>query len=389
VRRGLVAESGQGFVWNAIAAQLATAKKGTSPADAFKASAGEIAEYRASLIEMRNAYPRAIGVAVAIGDRLEHVEAFATPGLFQAYFERILQAAALEAATRAPEVRGTHLPNSMACVKQFIESAFGADVETADDAMVLRGPGSRMFGRAVVKSELALHVALFAESTAPESRAAADVNAAKVQRVVEDYEKRLEAATAVRKPAIVREIASIPQKRATESLLRHVGSPDANVRRAAIESLGHRGDPAAVAPLVKILRDANRRDLAVFAATADALARLGHEEAVNPMLEVLEGKDAYAAALVAERIPTLLLQQRRDDVLERGVARMIDALERVTDKLKTFQQPQLEPEMGYQGALTAALRSTTGLSFVDPVDFRRWWNEPSNRKKFLEERATK
>ncbi len=382
VRRGLAADAGQGFVWNAVGS-----RKGGTPAEAYKSAAAHISEYRTSLVDLRTTYPRAVGVAVAIGDRLEFVDVFATPALFQAYFERILLAAALEAATRSPEAKGTTLPNTMAAVKQFIESAFGADSEVIDETIVLRNAGGTAFGRAAVKSELALHVSLFAEPAGPEPRAGAEVNAAKLQRTVEDYEKRLETAASIRKPAIIREIASLPQKRATQSLLGLLASADANVRRAAIESLGRRGDASAVQPLIKLMRDAKQRDLGQFAATVDALARLGSEEAVNPMLEVLEGKEAHAAGIVADRIATLLLQQRRDEILERGVARMIDALERVTDKLKTFQQPLLEPESGYQGALAVALRATTGVNLVDAVEFRRWWNEPSNRKRFLEGRA--
>jgi HEAT repeat protein len=235
-----------------------------------------------------------------------------------------------------------------------------------------------------MRGDDAAHMALFVETEAPEPQATLEINSTKVERILADYERRLESAPVHRKPAVVGEIAALPQKRATQYLLVRIADPDVGVRRAAIEALGRRGDPDAVKPLLKAFKE-TRRELPVFASVADALARLGHEDAVAPMLEVLEGKEIHAAAIVAAKVPTLLLQQRKDDVLAGGVSRMIDALEKVHDRLKAVPHTPLDAEAGYHVSLLGALRATVGQAFSEPVDFRRWWNE--NRRRFLEERA--
>jgi HEAT repeat protein len=233
-----------------------------------------------------------------------------------------------------------------------------------------------------VRDGTALHVSLYVETTAPDPRAALEISPSKVNAVLADYEARLKAAPVARRPAVVREIAGLPQKRATQHLLSHLDDPDARVRAAVIEALGRRGDADAVKPLLAIFKEA-RRDAATFAASTEALARLGHEDAITPFLEVLEGKDAQAGSVVAERVATLLLQQKKQQSLERAIGRMIDALEMVTDRVSLSGSPV---DVGYHSTLSAALRSTTGQPFVAAVDYRNWWNDPLNRKKFLEER---
>jgi hypothetical protein len=79
MRRAMASDAGQGWVWTSVAASLTGLRKATSPADVYKGYAAAIIEYRAQLMELRNAHPRATGVAVAIGDRLEYVEVFAAP----------------------------------------------------------------------------------------------------------------------------------------------------------------------------------------------------------------------------------------------------------------------------------------------------------------------
>ncbi|MBI2931703.1 MAG: HEAT repeat domain-containing protein [Planctomycetes bacterium] len=385
VRRAMASDAGQGYVWNAVAAQLTGLRRAVSPADAYQAHAEDIARTCAALAKLLDSFPNAVGIVVGVGNSLEYAEVFATPALLRAHFDALLTAAAFESVTFRPEFRGGALPNTFASVKSFLESAFGCKTENSDGAVVLRTPENRALGHAVTRDDVALHVSLYVESEAPDPQASLEINPTKVQEILKEYEKRLEGAPAVRKPAIVREIAALPQKRATQHLVLHLGDPDLDVRRTVVEALGRRGDPDALKPLLKVFKE-SRRDSATFTAAAEALARLGHEEAVQPMLEVLESRDPVTAGIVADRIPTLLLQLRSDQVLERAVARMIAALETVHDRIKALPVPQAVSEIGYHSTLSGALRATTGQSFTEPVDFRRWWNDPSNRRRFFEGR---
>ncbi len=374
LRRALVAGSGQGAVW-AYNQQLlgALAPRGSSMADAYKASADPIAEMRAALIDLRETTKDVVGVAVVIGDRLEYAEVFPDHATFCAAYERILRAAALEATMRMalpPQKSAGGLPGSVAGVKRLIESAFEASNDTEGDAVVLRRD-SEAIGSALVARGVAAHVVLFAGGGMEPPRATVKLLTAKRDAFLSDYDQKVKAGSLAVRSAVFDELATLPVPEATKWLGAHLTDADVGTRRAVILALGRRNDPIAVDWLLNILNDAGRNP-ALFPPTVQSLAKLGHVKAVDPFLRLLEGRELEPALIVAAALPELLLQLRDRDVLSAAVGRIMSA----------YEQEGAPAE--YQAALRGTLQITTGKSFTNPVDARRWWNE--HGRKFVDER---
>lgn len=374
MRRVLNAERGQAAVWAELRAALG--REGAA-VELYSLHRTGLLHGRAAVSELRESHPDMVGVAIAIGDRVANVEVFAGPGLLNAYFERVVASAALEAelAEAAGEARGRMSPSAgFAAVKRLLESTFTAEHKVEGDTIAVRLRRVPI-ARAAIVGGTAIRVSVFEEQELP-AHPVPDVAVAKIHRVLAGYEARLKAAPAARRPAVIREMAALPSVEVTQTLLQHLNEPDAKIRLAFLEALGQRGDPRACKSLLKAL-EVFRKDPPTYAAAAQALARIGCEEAAAALIQDIDPKTLDLARAAGEHLPLLLRGLKNANVVEQSVGELVQRVERIHRML---------PETDLQGTpwTLRTLQLTIGLSFSRVSDYALWWNNPSARMQFLE-----
>lgn len=392
LRKVLLAEAGQGAAWAHVTRQIDLAGgKAKSQGEVYRHVLAELMEYRTFFADLPERFPSAVGVVVCTGESVEVAELFRNRTLFAAYFERVLNAAALQSALRArgKPARASRVPASVAGVRQTIESAFFAKIESRGDSRILRGDG-RPSGRAFLVGARPVRVVLFAEAVAgdPEWRVECKVPPEKLKRVLDDLDRRSREGAGPARAQALYETSLFHFKEATALLVGHLSEPDAALRRAAIAALGRRQDPRAVQPLLELL-DRTRRDLLTFTAVVSALARIGDERAVGPFLRHLDG-DATQVRATLSVLPELLLQIKAAEPLEKAVTRLVllhEEAEAIVKGVNVAGRWSGGEAAGIQTATRSALEAVTGEGFDSAARAREWWNKRENREKFLRERT--
>jgi len=390
LRKAILGEAGQGGAWAQCTRQSdLTGSKAKSQVEVYRHLLSELFEFRSFFVDLPERFPMSVGVVVCVGESVEAVELFPDREAFRAYFERILNAAALEACLRSRDLgtRSSGVPGSLSGVRKAIETAFSAKF----DGRTLRIEG-RPCGRALAPGGRLSHLLLFAEPAAGEPywRASYKVPAEKLKKVLDEIERPAREGTAAARIRAIRELSFVDAREATVRVLRHLAEPDAALRRETIQALGRRGDPAAVPALLEIL-DKSKKEAGIHAAAASALARIGDERAVEPFLRQLEG-DSGVVRTILGVLPEILLQLKTPEPLEKGVGRLVVLGEEAEAILKG-----VNPAGRWSGAeastiLTAvrtALEAVTGDSFETAARAREWWNKRENRERFLRERTGK
>lgn len=397
VRRMLAGEQGQGALWALLARRLEKGRAGQI--DLFRKYADTLADYRPQFSELVEQEPAAVGVVLALGDTVEHVEVFRTNALLNAYFDRLVAGAVLDLLERSTETAtsrsGPAFPNNVKGVKQFLESAFSLSYDLREGGFAVRKDDVRV-GRACVAAGGVQHAALFAAGP-PEwdRRALLGVPNDKIAKVLVEVEERMKNGDVARKVEAVKEIASIRVPAAVAVLVNHLNEPTLAVRRAILQSIGEIGDRRAYEPVAQLLAK-SRKDLAVFTEAAHALARLGDERGVDLLIRQADAGDSELAKVVVLALPDLLLQVRSRDTLERAVGRVVSIHESAyivsrgeaqTDPM-TKGLPPAEA-LTLSEAARAALRQVTGQDLSSAAAYRKWWNDRETRDRFLRERTGK
>jgi hypothetical protein len=389
LRRALVGESGQGAAWGYLATRLERGMAGQ--VELFRKRLGEIADYRASFARLPELEPGAVGLAVAFGDRIHHAEVFGDHALFAAYFERIAAGAALEALERAGGGRPLAMPaypNSIRGVKQFLEGAFFCGFDPRPNGLSVRRDEACV-GRACAAGDGLRHVLLFAGAASePERRAPAGVPDEKLKKALDEIEGRMKNAGASHRVAAARELGSLA---ATAALLRHVKETDPDVRRAVVRELGAVGDPRAFDPLHQLVVQ-SRSDPAFYEEAIQALARLGDVRGPDAVLKQADLAAPDVARLAVLALPEAILRVRVRGVIERAMVKLI-ALHEAAEAATRGENvvgvpPNLRPADALRvvEAILAAQVQVTGRNFESATSYRKWWNDRSNREKFLKER---
>ena len=373
LRRLLNEEVGQAGVW---ASMVAPAGR-MPPLDLYRDHKSAIAEYRAALKDLRAPNPNIVGVAVAVGDSIAAIEIFGSPALFASQFDRVLDAASLEAIiAHEREIRfPSELAASPLAVKRLAEAAFSAEQDVEGDGVVLRR-GGRPLGRALVSGGEVVRVLLFPDGPEPRrSGVELAIAAPKAAHVLQAYLNRLQAPNGTRKAATIREMAMLPGPRVYEAVLAQA-KPGSPFRRDAVEALGLRGDPAASDQLVRWLKESRQeKTLSMYPVLAQALARLGSEDGAEALIEDLDPKSpGPLAKAAAEHLPALLSGLRNLNALESSVGNAINALSRIEAPSDSHGMPWPH----------RTLFLLTGKNYAKPSDYVIWWNNPQDRRDFLE-----
>lgn len=394
-RRSLVWEQGQGALWAALAPRLGGR---ASAADVFRKHADAVSEVRAYFAALADREAQAVGIAVAVGDRLEFAELFRDRELFLSSFDRIVAGAALEILEReaGPSAKTpSSYPNSVRGVKDLLESAFYLSYDTREEGYGLRKEEAWV-GRVYAPAGEVVHGVLFAAGApAWDRKAAYSVPRDKLKRAVDDVEARMRNLGPSGKIAALRDLATINAPDVTLALLKHLGESDAVVRRAVIQELGATADFRVTEPLLQLLVR-SRPEPAQYAEIARALARLGDERAVEPLLKQLDLGDAEAGRALLASLPELLLQVRSRELLERATGRLVLLFEATESTIRGegFPDPvlkNLRPSevQGLVESARTALRLVTGLEFTNGANARKWWNDREARERFLKDRTGK
>ncbi len=103
--------------------------------------------------------PNAVGVAVAVGDRIVCCDVFSTPALFQKLWPRLLESYVIDAMARTPEGK-----TGKADISAFLADAAGAEMvaqQTVGAGKLYRVEGDEATGSAIVRSSEVVHLDLF------------------------------------------------------------------------------------------------------------------------------------------------------------------------------------------------------------------------------------
>jgi hypothetical protein len=395
LRNTLAWGQGQGAVWSQIARRLDKDRAGQP--DLFKKHRDALVDFMGRFGVLPERDPGAVGVAVAIGDGLDHVEIFQNPALFRAYFDRLLKAAALDVLERpADGGRSAAFPNTVKGVKQFLESAFFSAYDVREDGFVVR-KDTAWRGRACVTAAGLHHAVLFAApAPAWDRRAAVEIPKEKMKAALAEYEKRFKDGGPLARAAILQEMGSLGARDAVPLLLSHVADADPAVRRAAVRELGGSGDPRATMELKEKVLVPSRKEPMLFEEVVKALARLGHEPSVDPLLKQLDGSDPDLSRTTLRALPELLREVRNRDLLDKAVSRLIRAYEAADSAAQKGDRGQDDPmTRGVKqddarllaDAVRLALVQITGLDHDRPAPYSAWWSDGRNKKSFLDAKS--
>lgn len=386
LRKILLGEAGQGAVWAQLARQIDLAGgKAKSQSDVYRQLVSALFEYRSNLVDLPERFPTAVGVVLCVGDTVEAVELFPDRAVFVTYFERVLNAAALEACLRQRDraARGSRVPATPAGARRTIESVYFAKLE----GRTLRIEG-RPVGQAFETGGRLVRLVVWADPppAEPEWRANYAVPADKLRGILDAVEARGKGGTLAERLRAIREISFFAAREATARLERFLA--DADLRREAIRAMGRREDPAGVPALLGLLEE-SRKDPATYAATAAALARIGDDRAVKVLLGHADAGAALVRVVLAV-LTELLLQVRNAEVLETSMAWLLRLAEEAEAVVKG--RAGRWPADDAAGILTVTrdvLEGLTGELFENAARAREWWNRRENRERFLSERTGK
>lgn len=390
-RRALAAELGQGAVW----ALLTRRGKAPSAPDLFRRHSDAVLEYRGHFSEMPEREPAAVGIAVAIGEGVDHAELFPNRALLRACFDRLVAGAAVDLLDRPADAPRTPpaFVNSAAGVKQFLEEAFLLAYEKREEGWAMKREEA-CAGRACAAGGALQHASLFAGGPPEwERKSVLTVPPEKIRRALAEIEARFKGAGASRKIGALQEMASLPSPEVLPALVRHIGDGEKAAAREAVRQLGLRGDARAVESLAPLLAK-SRKDAPLYAEIARALARLGAEAALEPLLREVDSGEAEPARIVILALPELLLQVRTRETLERATARLVSVFEAAESAAKGAgaidpMARNLRPAeaQALAEACRTAFHQLTGQDAASGTDARLWWNARDNRDRFLKERT--
>jgi hypothetical protein len=399
IRRRLQDPNGQAAVWTLVqryAAALGVASKTPSIEDLYAAPAvrARIEALRGGVARFAAENPRARGAALAVGDQILLVQVFATPALLAAHLDQAVASAALDEALsrRGLMVAETQVPNAFHEVRRFVREAFTARYAPGPTSFAIGSAQDGPFGELALErpggAPAALTLYAPAESEAGLEleallEATASLPARKLERVLSDLSAEMARATPTERLQAVRELAAVGGSRGTQVLLGLSGSPDQAVARVALEALGRRRDPQAVAEIAGRLR--NERDLEALPALADALSRFGDERAVEALTQRLSDPDPQVGAAVLPYIPQAIRGLRSRTAIERAMLDLIRFFEatfnaywRPPETVAEDVRQRFRP--AYAHALEA-LMALSGQEFKQGPDPRKWWN--ANKDAFV------
>lgn len=339
-----------------------------------------INQYLAAFSEFVERNRDAVGVAVAVNDRVLMVQIFGDSGTLASNFEQILCASVLEMHLQRKGLPSpAEVPSVLREVKRFIESAFYCEYRSTAEGYRLLEHGEDM-GQACLFRNSVVSITLYPkqpERTPIEAclAATAQIPAKKMERVVKDYGVALAKVGPADRPRLIREVAALPSSGVTALLLRQAGEKDFEIRQSALQMLGERQDRAAVPDLVAMFRKSSK-DRSLFPVLAQCLARIPDPRCTDALLRGLDEAAGDQVRQILEVLPLSILKIKDRPALEQAVQRLAAYYDQMYTAFASPPNVLLKQHYG-DAALAAreALRKVTAQEFRDPSECSAWWNK--------------
>lgn len=326
----------------------------------------------------------AVGVAIAVNDRILMVQIFSDSGMLASNFDQILCAGVLEMYLHRKGLQPhAEVPSVLREVKRFIESAFYCEYQKTPEGYRLLEHGEDM-GQACLFRGNVVSVTLYpkhSERTPIEACLAmsAQISPKKMERVVKDYASALAKAGTVDRLRLIREVAALSSSSVTALLVKQANDKEFEIRKAAIQMLGERQDRAAVPDLVTMFRKSSK-DKSLFPILAQCLARIPDPRCTDALLRSLDETAGDMVRQLLDVLPVSILKIKDRQALEQAVQRLVAYYDQMHTAFASPPNVLLKQHYG-DAALAAreALKKVTAQEFRDPSECSAWWNKNKER----------
>ncbi|MBI5360627.1 MAG: HEAT repeat domain-containing protein [Planctomycetes bacterium] len=442
LKKVLYVQKGQWEVWNTIDAQKTSINdRSTTSALQTAFSAQKYREFLAEAVPTMGKLPdkNIIGIAVSIGGKLELVEMFNNPELFESNYRALMNSAVLEAfvVRNNPNMQSSSLiPDGKRSVKKTLETLFYIlPVEQKHNGtkeVTLSGINN-LHANAMVSNDALVHLTVIPENIPinpakqpipagmPEP-AYSDPNTGIVfKQILKEFHAKMKSPNISERRAAVQELAEIDHPFITDALTPYLKDVDNGIKCLVADTIGLQGTSQATTTLIDAL-NVNKKNLNVINSITTALAKIGDERSIEPLVKIvvtIPSPKLSENALKA--LPYVIVRNKNKRLAEMAIDKLIIFLESTQEAMDAVekQKPkpwEIDPSRETDGELTPpdldepisaentskeqlaeilkqlhfpalqTLRTLTGRNFSNATEARLWWNlEKSSYLKTFDE----
>lgn len=432
LKKVLYRQKGQWEVWNTIDAQKTSINdRATTSALQTAFSAQKYRDFLAEAAPAMGKMPdkNIIGIAVSISGKLELIELFNNPELFESNYRALMNSAVLEAFVMQnnPDIQSSSLiPDGKRSVKKTLETLFYILPEekkhNGSKEVTLSGMNN-LHASAMVNNDALVHLTVIPENTPinlakqpagmPEP-AYSDPNTGIVfKQILKEFHARMKSPDANERKTAVQELAKIDHPYITDALTPFLKDADNGIKCLVADTIGLQGTSQATTALIDAL-NANKKNLDVINSITTALAKVGDERSIEPLTKIvvtIPSRKLSENALKA--LPYVIVRNKNKRLAEMAIDKLILFLESTQEALDAVEKPKPKPwridpsketdeeqtppdlnepipdENASKEQLTEllkqlhfpalqTLRTLTGRNFSNATEVRLWWNLEKN-----------